>query len=274
MKNHIKIHFKLSFVIALVLSLSACSTSNSVVSGGIITKRKVNKGFFINKNVHYKTSSSKHKIILDNVEKDEFVTTDNFKDEEFTKENQATKSVIENQKLESNYSSDEVNDQLLDQDLSEKTEHKKTAKQFIADKVVTLEKNETASKKIDKKTLKKALDEQSGGGNGALRGIGWFLIILGLILLLLISILIGILIMLLGLLFVASGGKKNDTNKKDTNDSSQYIDVLYLKNGSVIRGVIIEQEPNVQIKIKTNDGSIFVYKMEEVEKITKEPKIK
>lgn len=46
--------------------------------------------------------------------------------------------------------------------------------------------------------------------------------------------------------------------------------MVYLKNGSVIRGVIIEQIPNVSIKIETADRNIFVYKMEEIEKITKE----
>jgi hypothetical protein len=49
-----------------------------------------------------------------------------------------------------------------------------------------------------------------------------------------------------------------------------YDDVVYLKNGSVIRGVIIEQVPNVSLKLQTKDGNIFVYKMEEVEKMTKE----
>ena len=50
-----------------------------------------------------------------------------------------------------------------------------------------------------------------------------------------------------------------------------YEEVIYLKNGSVIKGVIVEQIPDVSIKIQTKDGNIFVYKMEEVEKITKEP---
>jgi hypothetical protein len=48
-------------------------------------------------------------------------------------------------------------------------------------------------------------------------------------------------------------------------------DVVYLKDGSVIRGQIIEQIPNVSIKIQTKDGNIFVCKMEEVDKIVKEP---
>ena len=47
-------------------------------------------------------------------------------------------------------------------------------------------------------------------------------------------------------------------------------EVVYLKNGSIVRGVIIEQIPNASLKIQTADGSIFAYKMEEVEKITKE----
>jgi hypothetical protein len=48
------------------------------------------------------------------------------------------------------------------------------------------------------------------------------------------------------------------------------VDVLYLKNGSIIRGTITEMVPNKTIKIKMADGSLFVYKMEEVEKFVKE----
>ncbi len=50
-----------------------------------------------------------------------------------------------------------------------------------------------------------------------------------------------------------------------------YQDVVYLKNGSIIRGVIIEQVPNVSIKIETVDKNVFVYQIAEIEKITKEP---
>jgi hypothetical protein len=48
-------------------------------------------------------------------------------------------------------------------------------------------------------------------------------------------------------------------------------DVIYLKNGSVIKGIIIEQVPNVSIKIQTVDKNIFAFKMEEIERMTKEP---
>lgn len=47
-------------------------------------------------------------------------------------------------------------------------------------------------------------------------------------------------------------------------------EVVYLKNGSVIRGTIIEQVPNESLKIQTSDGSVFAYKMADVEKISKE----
>jgi hypothetical protein len=49
-----------------------------------------------------------------------------------------------------------------------------------------------------------------------------------------------------------------------------YEDVIYLKNGSIIHGVIIEQIPNVSIKIKNHGGDVFFYKIEEIEKFTKE----
>ena len=53
---------------------------------------------------------------------------------------------------------------------------------------------------------------------------------------------------------------------------NNYQDVVYLKNGSVIRGVIIEQVPNESIKIETADKSIFVYPMDDIQKIAKEEK--
>ena len=52
---------------------------------------------------------------------------------------------------------------------------------------------------------------------------------------------------------------------------SNYQDVVYLKSGSIIRGVIIEQVPNKSIKIETAGRSVFVYQMDEIERIIKEP---
>lgn len=47
-------------------------------------------------------------------------------------------------------------------------------------------------------------------------------------------------------------------------------DVVYLKNGSVIRGMIVEQVPNKSLTVKTPDGSVFICDMVDVVKITKE----
>lgn len=55
---------------------------------------------------------------------------------------------------------------------------------------------------------------------------------------------------------------------KVTAFEEQFQNVVYLKNGSVINCVILEQSPNEYIKIKTIDGSIFVFKIDEVDKIT------
>ncbi len=48
-------------------------------------------------------------------------------------------------------------------------------------------------------------------------------------------------------------------------------DVLYLKNGTVYRGMIIEQIPNVSYKIQIAGGSIVAVTLSDVEKIAKEP---
>ncbi len=70
--------------------------------------------------------------------------------------------------------------------------------------------------------------------------------------------------------------KKIEITQQEIESSSpsviEYVDVIYLKNGSIIRGMIIEQVPNVQVKIKTSDGSVFVHSLDQVLKLTKEPK--
>ena len=49
-----------------------------------------------------------------------------------------------------------------------------------------------------------------------------------------------------------------------------YRDVVYLKNGNVIKGTIVETIPEKSIKIETADGNLFVYNMSDIEKLTKE----
>lgn len=52
--------------------------------------------------------------------------------------------------------------------------------------------------------------------------------------------------------------------------AQQYQDVIYLKNGSVVRGVILEQIPGKSIKLATDNGSQFIFPIYEVEKMSKE----
>ena len=52
--------------------------------------------------------------------------------------------------------------------------------------------------------------------------------------------------------------------------AQRYRDVVYLKNGSIIKGIVMEQVMNSTLKIKSADGSIFVYSMDDVVRIEKE----
>lgn len=45
-------------------------------------------------------------------------------------------------------------------------------------------------------------------------------------------------------------------------------ETVYLSNGSIIKGTVVEQTKN-QVKIKTSDGSVFVYETSQVERIVK-----
>ena len=57
--------------------------------------------------------------------------------------------------------------------------------------------------------------------------------------------------------------------EKNTNEQpEQKQDVVYLKDGNIIKGEITEQIINVSVKIETKDGNIFVYKMSDILNIT------
>ena len=47
-------------------------------------------------------------------------------------------------------------------------------------------------------------------------------------------------------------------------------DVVYLKNGGIVRGTVIEQVAGKSLKIVRFDGKAFRYKMKEIDKISKE----
>jgi hypothetical protein len=113
--------------------------------------------------------------------------------------------------------------------------------------------------------------------NNASRGAN---ILLGILLLIVaiwffqnISMLLGLILFFVALFVMSSGRGKNNNNNKATDNernNSTLVDVVYLKNGSIISGSIIEQVPNENLKIQTKDGSVFVYPMSDISRITKE----
>ncbi len=50
-------------------------------------------------------------------------------------------------------------------------------------------------------------------------------------------------------------------------------DVVYLKDGSILRGTIIEMTPGKTLKIQTRDGNILTYDMDKVARMTREPAV-
>lgn len=68
-------------------------------------------------------------------------------------------------------------------------------------------------------------------------------------------------LLLLGLLLATTGQAQR----------SLVEDVLYLKNGSVIRGNIVGQAIGNYVKIEVLGGSVFVYEEAEINQITREP---
>jgi len=53
-----------------------------------------------------------------------------------------------------------------------------------------------------------------------------------------------------------------------------FTEVIYLKNGSIIRGTIVEIVPNTSYKIQTSDGSAFVFEEKDILKIAREFPVK
>ena len=52
--------------------------------------------------------------------------------------------------------------------------------------------------------------------------------------------------------------------------SFEYLDVIETADGSIWKGVIVEQSPNIQYKIATSDGSLHVIKAGDVVKLSKQ----
>ena len=55
--------------------------------------------------------------------------------------------------------------------------------------------------------------------------------------------------------------------------AQQYDDVIYLINGGVRRGLLLEQIPGESVKLRTSYGEIFVIRMSEISKIVREGQV-
>lgn len=127
-------------------------------------------------------------------------------------------------------------------------------------------------KKMERKEYHSIANDDINGGKFAFRIIGICLSLIGFLVFLFVSWLIGLIVLLLGVGLLIAGINRNSriANNSSKNSGEEWQDVVYLKNGSIIRGMIIEQIPNRSLKIMTADGSVFVYEIDQVEKITKE----
>lgn len=52
--------------------------------------------------------------------------------------------------------------------------------------------------------------------------------------------------------------------------AQQMEDVVHLKNGGIVRGIIIEQIPGESLKIQTRDGNVLVFAMDEIARLSKD----
>lgn len=140
--------------------------------------------------------------------------------------------------------------------------------EIIATKEVIYHNKLIVSKR--KKELKTTTSNNNGCGGGAM-ALGIIFIVGGAIAWIAGLFITGPILIVLGVVIVILGAASSKSNKDSSeNKPKQMQDVIYLKNGSIIRGIIIENIPNESIKIETKDGSTFVYKMDEIIKMTKE----
>lgn len=71
----------------------------------------------------------------------------------------------------------------------------------------------------------------------------------------------------------AASAAQDSDNTDTTVEETQAIpaaqpDTVYLKDGSIIHGLVIEEVPGESLKIRTRSGNIFTYQMADVAKIT------
>ena len=64
---------------------------------------------------------------------------------------------------------------------------------------------------------------------------------------------------------------QNQRTSQPVQHQTQYQDVVYLKDGSVLRGIIIEQIPSQSITIETTNRNVYIVQMSDIETMIKVP---
>lgn len=198
-----------------------------------------------------------------------------------------------------NFSIDNINDEVtseasfqITRDESPEVRISKKKKTFITSKASKrkkqniIEENRKNKKSVYKNIKSITKDSNNNNNNntssssrGVFIAFGVVFAILSIPVILYVSILGGALMLLGGIgmwVGAATMPKPGASDRPASNRNqtevqmNQMVDVVYLKNGGVRRGIIIEQVPGESLKIKTNDGSVYVFKMDEILKITKE----
>lgn len=98
--------------------------------------------------------------------------------------------------------------------------------------------------------------------------IGYGMVIIG-IALLFVSITLGIVILLLGATIVTVAKIFFASNKR-IETTSKKLDIVYLIDGTVIKGQIMGSRTGALLKIRSTDGEIYKIKKPEIEKISQE----
>jgi hypothetical protein len=69
--------------------------------------------------------------------------------------------------------------------------------------------------------------------------------------------------------YIQSNPDNSDTaSDSQTTQVYQPRDTVYLKDGSIVHGFIIQEQPGVSLQIKTKSGNVYNYQMTDVAKIT------
>lgn len=258
----------------MIFFLNSCAT-NFVVNDRRLQKRKYNKGWHYSKNKD-RSSNSENKIIkpeddAQHIAKNIGITFDKLNSQELKMGN--------NQIVLEDLSPVHLESEFLEKDTPSEQSYSK--QKLFADSDLDSDGTNDEFKAVKKASIlpneSSVIKANENIAYGAVRAI---MIVLGIIgfgwaismFVFLDLVFLGVLVLIISLALIIGsvfiGGGNNE--RKTTEENGELKDVVYLKNGSIIRGVIIEQIPNESIKIRTNDGSVFVYSTEEILKILKE----